>query len=62
MNRIILLEQLRDFTKAATGDIILPVKEQKGDAGKASRAADIHLMRLPTVERRRKKRHTSSTN
>ena len=29
MNRIILLEQLRDFTKAATGDIILPVKEQK---------------------------------
>lgn len=55
MNRIILLEQLRDFTKAATGDIILPVKEQKGDVGKASRAADIHLMRLPDSRAAQKK-------
>lgn len=56
MNRIILLEQLRDITKTATGDIILPVKEQKADAGKVtSRAADIHLMRLPDSRAAQKK-------
>lgn len=55
MNRITLLEQLRDITKKATGDIILPVKEQKGDAKKTSRAADIHLMRLPDSRAAQKK-------
>lgn len=49
MNRITLLEQLRDISKTATGDLILPVREQKGDTEETikSRAADIHLMRLP---------------
>lgn len=47
MNRITLLEQLRDFTKNATVDIIMPVRMQKGDAEQGSRAAEIHLMRLP---------------
>lgn len=47
MNRIILLEQLRVFTKNATGDIIMPVRMQKGDTDQESRAADVHLMRLP---------------
>lgn len=55
MNRITLLEQLRDITKTATGDIILPVKEQKGDAEKITRAADIHLMRLPDSRAAQKK-------
>lgn len=55
MNRITLLEQLRDFTKVATGDIILPVKEQKGDSGPSCRAADIHLMRLPDSRAAQKK-------
>ena len=55
MNRITLLEQLRDITKSATGDIILPVKEQKGDAEKITRAADIHLMRLPDSRAAQKK-------
>lgn len=55
MNRITLLEQLRDITKTATGDIILPVKEQKGDAEKITRAVDIHLMRLPDSRAAQKK-------
>lgn len=57
MNRITLLERLRDITETATGDIILPVKEQKGDTGDSakSRAADVHLMRLPDSRAAQKK-------
>ncbi|MEN6437023.1 MAG: hypothetical protein ABFD97_00400 [Syntrophobacter sp.] len=47
MNRIILLEKLRDLTMEETGDIIMPVRKQKGDPEQAYRAADVHLMRLP---------------
>jgi len=55
MNRITLLEQLRDISKIATEDIILPVREQKGDAEKVTRAADIYLMRLPDSRAAQKK-------
>lgn len=47
MTRIILLERLRDFSRLATGDIIMPVKPQKADQKPAGRAADVYLMRLP---------------
>lgn len=47
MTKNILLEQLRDFTRIATEDIIMPIKMQKGDAKQEYRAADVYLMRLP---------------
>ena len=47
MNKVILLEKLRDVTNDEVGDIIMPVRMQKGDAEQAYRAADVHLMRLP---------------
>ena len=55
MNRITLLEQLKEFSKEAVGDMILPVSKQKGDAEQGSRAADIHLMRLPDSSQAKKK-------
>lgn len=55
MNRIILLEQFRDFTRESTGNIIMPVKEQKGDGEITSRPADVHLMRLPDSRSAQKK-------
>lgn len=55
MNRIILLEQLRDFTNEAISDIIMPVRMQKGDTEQVSRAADVHRMRLPDSKAAQKK-------
>lgn len=46
MNRVTLLEQFKIFTEEATGDIIMPVKLQKGDAEQGYRAAKVYLMRL----------------
>ena len=62
MNRITLLEQLKEFSKEAVGDMILPVSKQKGDAEQGSRAADIHLMRLPDSSQAKRKRHISYTS
>ena len=47
MTRTALLEQLKDFSKAVTKDIILPTKMEKGDTEKTERPADVFLMRLP---------------
>lgn len=47
MTRITLLECLRDFTKKATAELIMPVRMQKGDTEQKYRPADIYLMRLP---------------
>lgn len=47
MTRIILLERLRDFTKEATADLIMPTRIQKGDTEQGYRPADVYLMRLP---------------
>ena len=47
MTRIVLLEYLRDFTKEATADLIMPTKPQKGDAEQGYRPAAVYLMRLP---------------
>lgn len=55
MNKIILLEQLRDLTNNEIGDIIMPVRMQKGDKEQAYRAADVHLMRLPDSSASQKK-------
>lgn len=47
MTRVVLLEQLKEFSKAATADLIMPVAMQKGDTEQSFRAADVYLMRLP---------------
>lgn len=47
MTHIMLLEQLKLFTDDAVKDVLLPVRLQKGDTEKQSRAADVYLMRLP---------------
>lgn len=47
MTRIVLLECLRDFTKEATADLIMPTKMQKSDTEQGYRPADVYLMRLP---------------
>lgn len=47
MTRIILLERLRDFTREATADLIMPTRIQKADEKQGYRTVDIYLMRLP---------------
>lgn len=46
MNRVILLEKLKEHTVNSTADLILPTRMQKGDANEGSRPADVYLMRL----------------
>lgn len=46
MTRVVLLEQLKEFTKAVTADLIMPVAMQNGDTEQTFRAADVYLMRL----------------
>ena len=42
------LETLKEFTLNSTADLIMPVRQQKGDAEKPQpRAANVYLMRLP---------------
>ncbi|MDF2984887.1 MAG: hypothetical protein K0R50_397 [Eubacterium sp.] len=55
MNRITLLEQFKLFTKESTGDIIMPVKLQKGDIEQTYRNADVYLMRLKDSNSAQKK-------
>lgn len=55
MTRIALLEQLREFTKAVTKDIIMPTMMEKGDAEKIERPAEVFLMRLPDSRAAKKK-------
>ncbi|MDD2296801.1 MAG: hypothetical protein PHX79_03190 [Sphaerochaetaceae bacterium] len=55
MNRITLLEQLRTLTSDVIGDIIMPIRMQKGDTEQSSRAADVYLMRLPDSTSAQKK-------
>ena len=55
MTRIALLEQLREFTKAVTKDIIMPTMMEKGDAAKTERPAEVFLMRLPDSRAAKKK-------
>lgn len=55
MTKVILLEQLRDFTSAVTADLIMPVCMQSGDTEQKHRAADVFLMRLPDSKSAKKK-------
>jgi len=55
MTKVILLEQLRDFTLAATADLIMPTSMQDGDKEQKHRAAEVFLMRLPDSRSAKKK-------
>ena len=56
MTRIELLKCLKGFTETATGDIILPVRQQEEDEEpSAPRAAEVHIMRLPDSSAAKKK-------
>ena len=56
MTKIILLEELKRFTLAATQGVLLPVAFQSGDAEPpAPRAPEVHLMRLPQMNAWKKK-------
>ena len=56
MNKVDLLEQLKAFTMNATGDLLLPVRQQEKDITEPlPRAADVFLMRLPDFQSATKK-------
>lgn len=55
MTRLVLLERLRDLTKEATADIIMPTMMQQGDTEHLFRCAEVHLMRLPDSSAAKKK-------
>lgn len=50
-----LLEGIRDLSREATSDILLPVRIQSADTEQQFRAADIYLMRLPDSAAAQKK-------
>lgn len=50
MTPIILLEQLAEFIKEKTKDILLQVRVKKDSSEKKERAAEVHKMNLPTKE------------
>lgn len=47
LTKVVLLEQLKLVTEAATVDLIMPTPMQKGDTEQQYRAAEVHLARLP---------------
>ena len=56
MSRVILLEQLREFTRAVTGELFFPVAQQKEDAlPPPPREAEVFCPRLPDSKAARKK-------
>lgn len=56
MNRVILLERLREFTEGVTGDLRFPVSQQRGDPeGLPPRAAEVFCARLPDSREAKKK-------
>ena len=56
MNKVVLLECLKEFTEAATHDLLLPVAQQKEDKEPPpDRAADVYRARLPDGKAAKKK-------
>ena len=56
MSRVILLEQLREFTRAVTGELFFPVAQQKEDAlPPPPRETEVFCPRLPDSKAARKK-------
>ena len=59
MNRIVLLDKLKEHTKESIADLIMPTRQQS-DSEKGSRPADVHLMRLPDSTAAQRKHPISS--
>lgn len=55
MNKVILLDCLKDFTENAIKDILLPVKVQNENECKREKCADVYKMRLPDSKSSAKK-------
>ena len=56
MSKVILLEQLKEFTQAVTGELVFPVAVQKEDLEPPSpRAAEVYCPRLPDSKAAKKK-------
>ena len=55
MNRVILLQRLKDFTEEATKDLLMPVKIQSEKDTQTESTAEVHLMRLPDSKAAHKK-------
>lgn len=47
MDRVNLLHAMKAFTLETTKDLLLPVREQKGDEGGQTRSPVVFLMRVP---------------
>lgn len=56
MSKVILLEQLKEFTQAVTGELVFPVATQKEDQEPPPpRAAEVYCPRLPDSKVAKKK-------
>lgn len=55
MNRVVLLNRLKDFTEEVTADLLMPVRIQSEKDTQTERAAEVHLMRLPDSKAAHKK-------
>ena len=56
MTKVVLLDQLKEFTEAATVGILMPGAHQKGDTEPPEpRAAEVYLTRLPDSKAAKKK-------
>jgi len=47
MTKVILLKRLKEFTEAATRELLLPVRPSEEDPAPPPRPPEVHLMRLP---------------
>ena len=48
MNKVILLEQLKEFTELAIKDLLMPVRPQENSPQEPPRPARVHLINLPS--------------
>lgn len=56
MTKVVFLERLKEFTLSVTGNILMPVAMQKGDAQPPDpRAAEVYRTRLPDSSAAKKK-------
>lgn len=49
MTKIVLLEQLKEFTEERTRDLLLPVQPREEDEAPLNRAATVYIPRLPEL-------------
>jgi len=49
MTKVILLKRLKEFTEAATRELLLPVRPTEENPAPPARPPEVHLMRLPQL-------------